>query len=178
MTRDRDTTKDAMGWVYFVGNDDWEPTRVKIGRTKNLVNRVKAINSMQCEAQLFLMAGILANDRIQMERECHGRAATYRLHGEWFTGCAEIRQLWNDLGHLHITYHDVIGWDPDLAIPAEQLSRREEGDMVSAILWSADRTQLHTDAAGKFQHEWRHDTEDCVICYAMHGDDYEDDDED
>lgn len=72
--------------VYFIAenkNDDHSSLRVKIGRTKDIQVRLRALRTGS-PYDLKLMGWIESDDDKQLELALHGRYADQRIHLEWF----------------------------------------------------------------------------------------------
>ena len=80
------------GYVYFLKAA--ESNLIKIGKTNNLRNRKKGIQTMS-PVKLYTIGAITSNDRHKFEKELHELFAPYREHGEWFgfsrSHCAALK---------------------------------------------------------------------------------------
>lgn len=70
--------------VYFAAIDG----KIKIGISKNAIARVVQIN--RSHATPLSLIGAVEGDH-ELERTMHKRLAAYRISGEWFRDCAEVR---------------------------------------------------------------------------------------
>lgn len=70
--------------VYFVG----APGRIKVGVTADIERRLATLQAVDMEP-LTLLATV--DGAHALERETHRRIADYRIKGEWFRDCHEVR---------------------------------------------------------------------------------------
>lgn len=77
--------------VYFIGNGG---RAIKIGTSTEVGDRFRALQSASADKLEFL--GCVAASG-KHEREIHKMLANFRLEGEWFADCADVRSLVNDL---------------------------------------------------------------------------------
>ena len=75
--------KSNTGIIYFIASND----RIKIGFTRNLKARM---SSYLLHISSFEQIGISAGT-VQFEKAIHQHLAAYRLTGEWFRDCPEVR---------------------------------------------------------------------------------------
>lgn len=75
-----------MGKVYFIA----APGRIKIGYTKYPERRLAQLQAIDLETLESL--GAISGSR-KLESRLHSLAAAHRLRGEWFSDCADVREL-------------------------------------------------------------------------------------
>lgn len=75
--------------VYFIQGVDGGP--IKIGRTRNLKERLRSIQ-MSSPVRLRVLAAYRNPDE-DAETKLHQRFRVHRLHGEWFEDCPKIRKF-------------------------------------------------------------------------------------
>lgn len=74
------------GHVYFIECAG----RIKIGYSGDVNGRLRSLATASPHPTVLL--GIVAGS-IELERSLHRRAAAYRVKGEWFTDCEDVRAL-------------------------------------------------------------------------------------
>lgn len=74
------------GKVYFVG----APGRIKIGYTRQPEKRLAQLQSVDMETLASI--AVIPGTR-ELERRLHSMAAPHHLRGEWFSDCADVRDL-------------------------------------------------------------------------------------
>lgn len=70
--------------IYFISDGD----AIKIGRARDVQARMKAL-AIGCSRPLSLLASVEGGPA--HEAKAHTDLAAYRLNGEWFMDCAEVR---------------------------------------------------------------------------------------
>lgn len=81
----RNLRRDAAGWcyIYFVSDGD----RIKIGRTVNVVSRLRGMQTSTANP-LTVLATFLTADSV--ESALHGRFKAARIRGEWYRPVPEL----------------------------------------------------------------------------------------
>lgn len=79
----------VIGRIYFVA----APGRIKIGYTTQPERRLATLQAVDMEQLESL--GTIPGTR-GLEGLLHARVDAYRIKGEWFLDCAEVRQLVDD----------------------------------------------------------------------------------
>lgn len=74
------------GFVYFIS----VPGRVKVGFTTRPDSRIREIARHTEQAPMLI--GTIAGS-IPLERAIHARLSSYRIRGEWFDDCDDVRSV-------------------------------------------------------------------------------------
>lgn len=112
----------SNGIVYFIECAD----RIKIGFTKRTV--AKRIRGLTTGAPDDLKVLAAVEGSVPFERAIHKAAKQYRVRGEWFKNCPEVRDLMHD---IVFRGHDAIGFvEPLLEAPREPSG---EGPLLKPI---------------------------------------------
>lgn len=73
-------------WLYFIQTQGVTPARVKIGISRNPLNRLATLEI--CSPFEFSLRGVIACaskfEALELERELHSRFSSLRARGEWF----------------------------------------------------------------------------------------------
>jgi len=75
-----------IGKIYFVS----APGRIKIGYTRQPEQRLSRLQSVDMEKLVSL--GAVSGTR-RLEASLHDKLAAYRIRGEWFVDCQEVRKV-------------------------------------------------------------------------------------
>jgi hypothetical protein len=106
------STKGTDGKIYFLESLG----DIKIGFSKSVHRRLKTLAT--ASPTPFLVIGTIDGSK-QLERAIHKTLAQYRKGGEWFTGCADVRKVIDD---LMANGPAVIGFvEPPLPLPVEPI---------------------------------------------------------
>lgn len=91
--------KSSVGYVYCLVSDAY-PGRVKLGRTKNLDERLSALNTGCAPKPLRVALSVKTLNPMRDEKRTHTYFASVRREGEYFqTSVAEVRAFFDE----HIT---------------------------------------------------------------------------
>jgi hypothetical protein len=99
--------RDRSGFVYVIQD---ESGLVKIGRTRNVERRMKALSTAASSA-LTLVAFWVCDDAAEREATEHEFWSDCRVRGEWFRIPENILAVWREFSGMHLPRNDdEDGW--------------------------------------------------------------------